>query len=95
MKKLLWATAFCVALLPGAASAQYTDSSIRIGVLADMSGVVADIQGVGDVVAARMAIADHGGAIRGPWDLLEVIRTIPAEAAFRPLAQSDCPLVRR
>lgn len=30
----------------------------------------------------------------GPWDLEKVIATIPAEKAFRPLSESDCPLVR-
>lgn len=32
---------------------------------------------------------------RGEWDLLEVVQTIPGEQAFRPLAESECPLVRR
>lgn len=30
----------------------------------------------------------------GPWDLYRLVRTIPAEEAARPLAQSACPLVR-
>jgi branched-chain amino acid transport system substrate-binding protein len=29
----------------------------------------------------------------GPWDLYEIVETIPAELAFRPLSESDCPLV--
>ena len=29
-----------------------------------------------------------------PWDEMKVIRTIPAEEAFRPLAESACPLTR-
>jgi branched-chain amino acid transport system substrate-binding protein len=32
---------------------------------------------------------------RGEWDLLEVVRTIPGEEAFRPLSESECPLGRR
>ncbi|MFL1461780.1 ABC transporter substrate-binding protein [Roseococcus sp. DSY-14] len=48
-----------------AAQAQPSDRAVRIGVLADMSGVFADIQGPGDVVAARMAIEDHGGRAAG------------------------------
>jgi len=32
---------------------------------------------------------------RGEWDLLEVAGTIPGEEAYRPLAESECPLVRR
>ena len=31
---------------------------------------------------------------KGQWDLYEVVRTIPAEEAFRPLAQGGCPLVK-
>jgi branched-chain amino acid transport system substrate-binding protein len=32
---------------------------------------------------------------RSEWDLLEVVQTIPGDQAFRPLAESDCTLVRR
>lgn len=32
---------------------------------------------------------------RSEWDLLEVAGTIPGEEAYRPLAESECPLVRR
>lgn len=32
---------------------------------------------------------------RGEWDLLEVAETIPGEQAYRPLSESECPLVRR
>ena len=31
---------------------------------------------------------------KGPWDLHKVRATIPAEQAFRPLAEGDCPLVK-
>ncbi len=33
-------------------------------------------------------------AAQGEWDLLEVVQTIPAEEAFRPLAEGGCPLAR-
>ena len=36
------------------------DSSIKIGVLSDMSSVYADYGGAGSVLAAKMAIADRG-----------------------------------
>jgi len=36
---------------------------VKIGVLADMSGVYADIGGMGSVEAVRMAIADAGGSV--------------------------------
>ena len=32
---------------------------------------------------------------RGPADLLKVIETVPAEQAFRPLADGGCPLVQK
>jgi branched-chain amino acid transport system substrate-binding protein len=38
---------------------------VRIGVLADMSGVYADIGGQGSVEAVRMAIEDFGGSVLG------------------------------
>lgn len=47
------------------ASAQISDNAVRIGILGDMSGPNADQQGPGDVVAARMAVADFGGKVRG------------------------------
>jgi branched-chain amino acid transport system substrate-binding protein len=32
---------------------------------------------------------------KGPWDYYKLIATIPADEAFRPLAQSECPLVNK
>jgi len=32
---------------------------------------------------------------KGPWDLLKVVATIPADQAFRPIDQGDCPLVKK
>ena len=32
---------------------------------------------------------------KGPWDYYKLIRTIPAEEAFRPLDQGNCPLVKK
>jgi branched-chain amino acid transport system substrate-binding protein len=30
-----------------------------------------------------------------PWDLFNVLRAIPAEAAFRPIEKSECPLLKQ
>ena len=30
-----------------------------------------------------------------PWDYYKLIATIPAEEAFKPLSQSECPLVKK
>jgi branched-chain amino acid transport system substrate-binding protein len=32
---------------------------------------------------------------KSEWDYYKLVETIPAEQAFRPLAQSDCPLVKK
>jgi branched-chain amino acid transport system substrate-binding protein len=32
---------------------------------------------------------------KGEWDLLKLVATIPGEAAFRPLAQSECPYIKK
>jgi branched-chain amino acid transport system substrate-binding protein len=32
---------------------------------------------------------------KGPWDYYKLIATIPAEEAFRPLAETDCPLLKK
>ncbi len=32
---------------------------------------------------------------KGDWDLLKIIKTIPGDQAFMPLAKSTCPLVKR
>ena len=47
------------------AHAQYTDGTIKIGVMNDMSGLYSDISGRGSVVAARMAVEDFGAAAKG------------------------------
>jgi branched-chain amino acid transport system substrate-binding protein len=55
MKRLIGSTALALALTCGAATAQTT---VKIGVLSDMSSLYADIGGPGSVTAAKMAIAD-------------------------------------
>jgi len=32
---------------------------------------------------------------KGEWDLMRRLRTIPAESAFRPLSESECPLINK
>ena len=31
----------------------------------------------------------------GPWDLVKIIKTVRGDEAFRPLAESECPLIKR
>lgn len=53
------------------ALAQFSGNVIRLGVLNDQSGPVADVAGEGSAVAARLAIEDMGGNIMGrPIELL-------------------------
>ncbi|MDQ6621149.1 MAG: ABC transporter substrate-binding protein [Pseudomonadota bacterium] len=56
------------------AAAQNTISGdvVRIGVLTDMGGALADLSGAGSVMAVRMAVEDFGGRVLGkPIDVLQ------------------------
>ncbi|MDM5181428.1 ABC transporter substrate-binding protein [Massilia sp. CCM 8695] len=60
----LAASAACLGLvLP--AQAQVSNDTIKIGMLTDVSGVYADVDGAGGAEAVKMAIADLGGNING------------------------------
>lgn len=53
-------------LAPVAAQAQaMSDGVIKIGVINDQSGSLADLSGVGSVIAAQLAIDEFGGAVNG------------------------------
>ena len=59
MKKLsTLACAAAFAMLSGAASAQISGNTVKVGVLTDMSGTYSDLAGAGAVLATEMAIAD-------------------------------------
>ncbi len=49
----------------GEAGAQYTDGTIKIGVMSDMSSLYSDNGGPGSVTAARLAVEDFGAAAKG------------------------------
>ena len=57
--------AFATLLLAGTVHAQTLPDTIKIGVLADMSSLYADLGGPGSVVAAQMAVDDFGGTVLG------------------------------
>ena len=59
------ATAACAMGISFSAQAQISGDTIKIGMITDLSGVYADIDGPGGVEAVKMAIADMGGAING------------------------------
>jgi branched-chain amino acid transport system substrate-binding protein len=48
-----------------AAQAQISGDVVRVGIITDMSGVYADLDGQGGVEAIKMAIADAGGSVAG------------------------------
>ncbi|WP_372015393.1 ABC transporter substrate-binding protein [Tistrella mobilis] len=52
-------------LAAGAAQAEISDNVVRIGVLNDQSGIYADVTGQASVIAARMAVEDYGGKVKG------------------------------
>ena len=59
MKKLTTlACAAAFTMLSGAASAQISGNTVKIGVLTDMSGTYSDLAGAGAVLATQMAIED-------------------------------------
>jgi branched-chain amino acid transport system substrate-binding protein len=65
MKRPISITALALTLSCATSQAQYTDGTIKIGVMNDMSGVYSDISGAGSLVAARMAVEDFGAAAKG------------------------------
>ncbi len=66
-KRLKYSVAACALLAVAAApaTAQVSDDVVRIGVLADMSGIYNDLSGKGAVEAVRMAAEDMGGTVLG------------------------------
>ena len=52
------ACAVAFAMLSGAASAQISGNTVKVGVLTDMSGTYSDLAGAGAVLATQMAIDD-------------------------------------
>ncbi|MBP0049678.1 ABC transporter substrate-binding protein [Marinobacterium sp. AK62] len=64
MKKTLLAASVAAFASTGA-MAEISDGKVKIGVLADMGGVYADICGQGCVTATQMAVEDFGGTVLG------------------------------
>jgi len=57
------ATSLCLQATYG--HTQLSKEGVKIGVLADMSGLYSDLSGIGSVVAAQMAAEDFGGTVLG------------------------------
>lgn len=65
LKPIATGLAALFALATGTAQAQMSNDTIKIGIITDLSGLYADIDGPGGVEAVRMAIADFGGTLNG------------------------------
>ena len=67
LRNLGFATSAAAALwlLVPCAHAQISDDTVKLGVLADMSGLYSDLSGIGSVVATQMAAEDFGGMVLG------------------------------
>lgn len=63
MKPIASIPALFVLLAAGAAAAQISDNTVKIGVLNDQAGQFSDMAGKGSVIAARMAVQDFGGKV--------------------------------
>ncbi|QOF77508.1 ABC transporter substrate-binding protein [Variovorax sp. 38R] len=68
-----------LAAMAAPAFAQGNDDVVRIGVMADMSGLYSDMGGAGLVEAVRMAVADAGGTVNG-----KKIEVITANHSAKP-----------
>jgi len=64
IKKTLVA-AIASTLMAGGAQATISDNEVRIGYLADMSGMYRDLAGPNGLEALRMAVEDFGGEVNG------------------------------
>lgn len=51
-----------------------------------------DGQVIRDMYLARVKTPQQSAA---PWDYLEIVRTVPGDEAFRPAAESACPLLKK
>lgn len=68
MARILARSIFAASVLTlaaSAATAQVSDDVVRIGVLADMSGIYSDLSGKASVEAVKMAVEDFGGNVLG------------------------------
>jgi branched-chain amino acid transport system substrate-binding protein len=67
-RKPLFVTLALLSVAPVAVAAdapKFTDDTIKIGFISDLSGVYADLDGPGGAQAIRMAIEEAGGAVAG------------------------------
>ena len=81
-------TTLAMLLTLSQARAQISGDVVKIGIITDLSGIYSANTGVGTVEATKMAVEDFGGTYK-------VLAQIPAAESIRPLAQSECPMVKK
>jgi branched-chain amino acid transport system substrate-binding protein len=75
-----------LSILSGRAAAD--ENTVRVGVLTDMSGQLADYSGPGAVEAARMAVAEFGGTVNGkPIEIIFADHQLKSDVALGILRQ--------
>ncbi len=90
---------------------QYLKAVQALGSIASGRAAVAQMRAtpVNDVYVKNGHVREDGRLIRdmyvaqvktpaestGPWDLYKILATVPGEQAFRPVAESECPLLRK
>ena len=47
------------------------------------------------ITASLAEVGLEGAESKYPWDFFHVVRMVPAADAYKPLAESECPLVRK
>jgi branched-chain amino acid transport system substrate-binding protein len=65
LRRAAFAAFAAVLICSAGAQAQIAKDTIKIGVLADMSSLYADLGGPGSAEAVKMAVADFGGTVAG------------------------------
>ncbi len=65
LRAIAAAAAICAGSHGFPAAAQISDDVVKIGVLNDLDGLYSDISGMGSVIAARLAVEDFGGTVKG------------------------------
>ncbi len=63
----------------------FAQDTLKIGVLTDMSGAVADVGGPGSVVAAQIAVDEFGGQM-----LSRKIEIVSADHQFGDIPSREC-----
>ena len=79
MRSFLPCAVAALVLFAAPALAQSTGEPLKIGVLTDEAGPYADSAGPGSILAAEMAVADFGGAVKG-----RKVEIVHADTANKP-----------